>query len=191
MRWCGRNRCVHLPPTRKPKGKFDSPNQRKTEFSADDIDKFLSRGGPSLKDIHRDFVEVRDYLKEAALFGRELPTWVDRQSDMMNKLADVAGYLRGLSTTRVGPIPITTLAPSHYELRRDIPAVLQPVDDGFTATFFDANISASGDTEEEAVSNLRSLIVDIFVDLQSEAPARLGSEPSRQLAVLKALIRET
>src|SRR5260370_31321900 len=104
-------------------------------------------------------------------------------------MAEVTEYLRGMSSTRVGPIPITVLAPGRYELVKDIPAVLQPVDDGFTATFFDANISSSGDTEEEAVSNLRSLIVQIFEDLEAEAPERLGPEPKRQLEVLRALIR--
>lgn len=86
-------------------------------------------------------------------------------------------------------IPIATLVPEPYELTKDIPAVLQPADDGFIATFFDANISTSGDTEEEAVSNLRSLIVDIFEYLESEPMKALGPEPRRQLAVLRAFIR--
>jgi predicted RNase H-like HicB family nuclease len=86
-------------------------------------------------------------------------------------------------------IPIATLVPEPYELTRDIPAVLQPVDDGFIATFFDANISTSGDTEEEAVSNLRSLILDIFEYLESEPTEALGPEPRRQLEVLRAFIR--
>jgi predicted RNase H-like HicB family nuclease len=85
--------------------------------------------------------------------------------------------------------PEDTMPPGRYESLRDIPAALQPVDDGFTATFFDANISTSGETEEEALSNLRSLIIDIFESLESEPPDRLGPEPKRQLELLRVFIR--
>jgi hypothetical protein len=67
--------------------------------------------------------------------------------------------------------------------------VLQPCDDGYIATFFDANIATGGDTEEEAVDNLRSLIADTFDFLNSEPTEHLGPEPLRQLRVLRPLIR--
>ena len=88
-------------------------------------------------------------------------------------------------------IPISTLAPEPYQLLRDIPAVVEGAGDGFIATFFDANISTSGDTEEEAVSNLRSLILDTFEYLDSETSDALGPEPTRQLAVLRVFLRRT
>ena len=88
-------------------------------------------------------------------------------------------------------IPITTLAPEPYRILRDIPAIVEPTTDGFIATFSDANISASGDTPEEAVSNLRSLILDTFEYLVSEPPDSLGPEPARQLAVLRAFLKPT
>ena len=59
-------------------------------------------------------------------------------------------------------IPIATLAPEPYELFRAIPVVVQPAGGEFIATFFDANISTAGDTQEEAVANLRSLLLDMF-----------------------------
>ena len=68
----------------------------------------------------------------------------------------VTGYVQDLSATRLGPVPLTSLDPGRYELVREIPVVLQQSDDAFTATFFDANIGTSGDTEEEAVDNVRS-----------------------------------
>jgi predicted RNase H-like HicB family nuclease len=67
---------------------------------------------------------------------------------------------------------------------------MQPSDDGFTATFFDVNIASGGDTEEEALDNLRSLIIDTFELLDSEPADRLGPEPRRQLQVLRSLIRK-
>lgn len=85
--------------------------------------------------------------------------------------------------------PITTFAPEPYELRRTLAVVVQREGEGFVATFFDANLHASGDTEEEAFRNLKSLILDVFESLQEEPPERLGPEPKRQLAVLEEFIQ--
>jgi predicted RNase H-like HicB family nuclease len=86
-------------------------------------------------------------------------------------------------------IPIATLAPEPYELVRAIPVVVQPAGGEFIATFFDANISTAGDTQEEAVANLRSLLLDMFEYLESEPPEALGPEPTRQLGVLRAFLK--
>ncbi len=85
-------------------------------------------------------------------------------------------------------IPITTFTPEPYRLEREIPATVQLAPDGFTAAFFDANIATSGETQEEAVSNLKSLILDTFDFLSSEPPEALGPEPARQLAVLRGFL---
>ncbi len=87
-------------------------------------------------------------------------------------------------------VPISTLAPHPFTLLRDIPCLIQPADSGFLASFFDANISASGDTQQEALENLKSLLIDIYDDLVSEPPEKLGPEPARQLAVLKAVLKK-
>ena len=131
---------------------------------------------PSLKDIHRDLIEIREALQDAAMFGRELPrisedikTYVGRQTEV---------------------VPMRTLATSGLVLRQDIPVVIQAADDGFTATFFDANVSMSGDTKEEAFANLRGMIVDLFLDLDSEPADRLGRGPHLQMQVLNSFIRK-
>lgn len=98
-------------------------------------------------------------------------------------------HLQGLAGPQLGTVQLTTLEPGRYELHRDIPAALQSSEDGFTATFFDANIATGGDTEQEALDNLRSLIVDTFELLESEPIEALGPEPQRQLNVLRSLIR--
>jgi len=85
-------------------------------------------------------------------------------------------------------VPITTLAPEPFDLLREIPVVVQPTDDGYLATFFDANIGMTGDTQEEAVSSLRLLLVDVFDELEKEE-AQLGPYPARQLAVLRGFMR--
>lgn len=96
-----------------------------------------------------------------------------------------------MAVNRTGSVivPITTLGDGPYQLARDLPIVVQPVDDAYTATFFDANVGMSGDTQEEAVENLKAYMVDLFEDLDSEVPGGLGPGPARQLAALRAVIR--
>jgi hypothetical protein len=85
-------------------------------------------------------------------------------------------------------IPVETLAPEPFDLKRAFLVVVAPVEDEFEATFFDANIGTTGDTEEEAVRDLKALMVDTFEYLERNE-SRLGPEPARQLAVLRELIQ--
>jgi predicted RNase H-like HicB family nuclease len=83
---------------------------------------------------------------------------------------------------------ITTLAPEPFDLKRDIPIIVAPNGEDFIATFFDAGISATGDTDEEAVFNLKDLIVQTFEALSKIPEAKLGVLPRKQLAVLRTLV---
>jgi predicted RNase H-like HicB family nuclease len=129
-------------------------------------------------------------MKDAATLGKDLPRLVELQQVAVSKMENVTSYLQALPVSRLGAVPLTTLEIVGYELTRDIPVVLQPSDDGFIATFFDANIATGGDTEAKALDNLRSLIVDTFELLESEPTEKLGREPEKQLRVLRSLIRK-
>lgn len=85
-------------------------------------------------------------------------------------------------------VPITTLEPEPFDLLQHIPVVVQPTDDGYLATFFDADIGMTGDTKEEAVANLRLLLADVFEKLEREE-ALLGPHLVRQLAVLRKFMK--
>jgi len=85
-------------------------------------------------------------------------------------------------------VPITTLEPEPFDLLQQIPVVIQPTDDGYLATFFDANIGMTGDTKEESVANLRMLLVDVFDELEREE-GQLGPHLVRQLAVLRSVMK--
>src|ERR671937_608394 len=91
-----------------------------------------------------------------------------------------------VSTVRV---PIASLAPEPFELTEQIHAVVQPTEGGYTATFFDANINTSGDTQEEAIRNLKSLICELYEDLEGESVETLGPQPLRQLEVLRTILK--
>ena len=83
---------------------------------------------------------------------------------------------------------ITTLAPRPLTLLRDIPVVITPVGEDFVATFTDGDISSTGDTDEEALSNLRDLIGQLYETLIDMPEAKLGKIPKKQLAVLRTVI---
>lgn len=85
---------------------------------------------------------------------------------------------------------ITTLAPEPFDVIKEIPVVIQPSDDEFLATFFDANVNASGCTETDAVSNLKDVLVGLFEYLDAQPPSRLGKAPTRQIAVLRQFVRK-
>lgn len=124
---------------------------------------------------------------EGNVLRLKLPNTWSPSAAVLDELRVIRAELN--RTAEAISIPITTLAPEPYELVRDIPAVVQPVGDEFVATFFDANISSSGDSQEEAVANLRSLLLDTFEYLESEPSGALGPEPTRQFGVLRVFLK--
>jgi dCTP deaminase len=165
----------------EPSRIYEGPHQNKTQLSDDDINRMVARSGPSLKDVHHDLLEIREYLKDAAMFGRDLP----RVSEEIRQYIDSK---LGRLSHKIETVPMTTLATANLKLQRDIPIVIEETDGGFVATFFDANLSMSGDTQEEAFRNVRGLIVDILSDLEGEPFDRLGPGPRMQLQVLQSFV---
>jgi dCTP deaminase len=176
-----------------PRKSYAGPHQNRTEFSDEQINAILGRGGASLKEIHRALLDTQGPLKVAAALGQEVPALVDLQQETLRRASELLGGLKQLAVNRTGSVivPITTLGDGSYRLRRDLPVVVQPTDDAYTATFFDASVSMSGDTQEEAVDNLKLYLIDLLDDLEAEPPERLGPGPARQLAALRAVIDRT
>ena len=86
-------------------------------------------------------------------------------------------------------VPIQTFTPEPFEILQEIKVVVRPSDDEFIASFFDANINASGCNESDAVANLKEMIVSRFEHLDSLPPEKLGPGPARQITVLRAFMR--
>lgn len=85
-------------------------------------------------------------------------------------------------------VPIQSLAPEPYEIIKPFHAVVKVQDDQYIATFFDANISASGDTQTEAIFNLKDMIVGTFEILSETSANELGPGPVQQKEVLQEFI---
>ncbi len=85
-------------------------------------------------------------------------------------------------------VPIQSLDPRPYDVIRPIQAVVQEEEGAFVASFFDANINASGESQLEAVDMLKDILASSFRLLAAKESA-LGQEPRRQLAVLRGFIQ--
>lgn len=86
-------------------------------------------------------------------------------------------------------VPITSLAPEPFDVLKDIKAVIQPSGDEFMATFFDANINTAGCNEQEAIDNLKDLLVSRFQFLSEQPSEQLAPPLAKQIAVLREFIR--
>jgi hypothetical protein len=85
-------------------------------------------------------------------------------------------------------VPVTTLAPYPFELKRDIPVLVQVEDDEFVASFVEANVGTSGETLNEAIDGLKEMLTMAFTQLQDLPNEKLGRGPRKQRLVLESFI---
>ena len=111
------------------------------------------------------------------------------QLTLLEKLvSDLRTRVHDLERDKGLLVSIETFAPEPFEVVKPFCVVVEQVDDeDFIATLYDANVSASGDTREEAVFNFKDTVLATFEMLESEK--KLGAAMRRQKAVLSALIR--
>jgi hypothetical protein len=84
---------------------------------------------------------------------------------------------------------IHTFAPEPITLRKPIPILVRPHEGEYLASFLDANINISGETEAEAFSSIKTLILDVWEKLHKLATtSKLGPRLADQLAVLREFI---
>lgn len=103
----------------------------------------------------------------------------------------VEEIVRSLSASRpVGciQVQVDTMAHDVLEWLRPIQIVVQPCEDEFVATYFDGEISSTGQTQVEAVANVKDLIVRQFVKLNGISDSRLGLKMRRRKSVLAKII---
>ena len=85
-------------------------------------------------------------------------------------------------------VPIQNLEPSPVEVTQALLAVVREEGGVFIASFVDANINASGETQLDAVEMLKDVIASCF-QLFVGKESVLGEESKRQLAVLRHFLR--
>jgi len=105
-------------------------------------------------------------------------------------VSELKSQFNALAVAKTRIVPINTFTPNPYDLLKPVLVSVQAVEDEFEAGWFDANIHTTGENEEEAVSNLKSLILDYFEIFTNEPSEKLGIEPKRQLAILNQYIQK-
>jgi hypothetical protein len=96
-----------------------------------------------------------------------------------------AGTFAGLSfqTSDAVRLLVQNLS-SPLKVLKPFEITIEPVENAFVASFLEANINASGDSKDEALDNLVSMIRDLY-HLFADEINRLGPEPARQYSVLR------
>lgn len=90
---------------------------------------------------------------------------------------------------RIRSLEITALE-HPFLVTKPIPVSIRRIDNGFVASFEDANVNASGDTKVEAVENLLEYIVDLYDTLAARQPDTLGPGVTRQLETMRRYMRK-
>lgn len=94
-----------------------------------------------------------------------------------------------LEDARVRHESLTSLSPSAFKVKKALPISIISNGDDFVATFFDAKISATGDTAAEAMWNIKDILILKFTRLlELSAAGAMGSFLKKQLAVLSEFI---
>lgn len=143
---------------------------------------------PAERQLETSEYQTADLL--SALAHDLLSTWEQtiRQEAIEKELLLVERRVGQLEESAALIVPVESLAPEPFAVLRSFHVVVRAQDDGYIATFFDANLSASGDTREEAVTNLKDIIVGVYRVLASHQQHELGPGPAKQLRVLRDFI---
>ena len=121
---------------------------------------------------------------------KRLDELCDRVAGLESKVEQVLRKLAELSALRRSfLVPIETLEPEPHEILRPFTAVVTEEEGEFGAAIFDLSIFASGDTEEEAIANLKETLLDTFDQLNELPDTKLGKGPLRQKHLLNKCVR--
>ena len=109
--------------------------------------------------------------------------------DLVQQVRQLRAEIISLQSTRTFVVTLTTLAPEPFQITHPIPVTVEGNGEDFTATFIEANISASGDTEADALSSFKDSLLSSYELFESMSPDKLGPLPTRQWSILKTVVK--
>jgi hypothetical protein len=112
----------------------------------------------------------------------------DNIRKLTSEMQELREEIRQLCRTRTFVVPLTTLSPGPLHITQHIPVTIEGDGEEFTATFTEANISASGETEADAIANFKESLVSTYAFLESLPANERGPLPARQWEVLKSAL---
>jgi hypothetical protein len=105
-----------------------------------------------------------------------------------NQLVISTTIIRQEQTIEYKNIFIDTLHSEVYLLNKAIPVSIEHADQVYIASNYDLELYGYGDTEDEAIDDLRKSIIECYEDLKQEK--ELGPIPSKMFAYYKSIIQE-
>lgn len=112
----------------------------------------------------------------------------EKINSVSQQIAELKQEISRLQSLRAYVVPLTTLS-SRFQLTRPVPVTIEGDGETFTATFVEANLSASGETESDAVANFKDSLLSTYQVLEAMPPDKLGPLPARQWEVLQNAVR--
>lgn len=108
---------------------------------------------------------------------------------IQEQMKSVTAFMEKLAAQRTFVVPLTTLESSEpLQMKLNIPATIDGDGQDFTASFTEANVSASGETEADAIANLKESLIETFEFLESIPENERGPLPSRQWEILSNVL---
>jgi predicted RNase H-like HicB family nuclease len=136
------------------------------------------------------FLEMNQFifLEYSQQLNLTVLSLTDSIRSLEKEMEELRTEVRHLCRLRTFVVPLATLAPEPMQMRLNIPATVEGDGEDFTATFTEANVSASGETAADALANLKSSLVSTYEFLESLPETELGPLPARQWEVLRNVL---
>lgn len=171
-----------------PDHPYTGDYQDRLGLTAEELNILYGYEGPNLAEIYRGFAELRDNIRDVAAIRPDLSKLAESmQSGLRDLRKDLAsareGGGAGLS------LSIQEFGEEKYEVIKPILVVVQPEDGEFLGSFFEANIHATGETDQEAYDNLRLMILDTYESMAEVPESDLAPVASQQWKVLQRYVR--
>ena len=110
---------------------------------------------------------------------------------LTNEVLMLKNEIQRLHKLRAYVVPLATLTPEPFRMIQQIPVTIEGDGEDFTATFVEANVSASGETEADAIANFKDSLLSSYDVLEAMPAEQLGPLPSRQWEILHSVIKRT
>ena len=136
----------------------------------------------------QDIWQLEQARRDQSDWAKNIICLSENVTSMQEKLNGLAEAVDRLSSLRTFVVPLTTLASEPLQMKLNIPATIEGDGEDFTATFNEANVSASGETEADAIANLKESLVSTYEFLESIPENEMGLLPARQWEVLRNVL---
>lgn len=108
---------------------------------------------------------------------------------LTNEVTTLKCEIQRLHKLRTYVVPLATLTPEPFRMIQQIPVTIEGDGEDFTATFVEANVSASGETEADAIANFKDSLLSSYEILEEMPSNELGPLPTRQWAILRDVVK--